>query len=63
MVREYPLSISELLQEMQDWCKLMETGYISNHGAALNPVDAYTLMCLLDEARSTIKRLRSIANE
>lgn len=58
MDREYPLSISEILQEMRSWCKLMETGYISNNGAALNPVDAYNLICLLDEARKTIEHLR-----
>lgn len=48
----------ELMQEMADWCKLMETGYISNHGAALNPVDAYNLLRLLEEARQTIEELR-----
>lgn len=63
MGREYPLSLNELLQEMRDWCKLMETGYISNSGAALNAVDAYNLMNVLDEARDAIIRLRRIANE
>ena len=58
MDREYPMSLEELLQEMSSWCKLMETGYISNNGAALNPVDAYNLLCVLDEARKTIKKLR-----
>lgn len=58
MDREYPMSTSEVLQEMREWCKLMETGYISNNGASLNPVDAYNLMCLLDEARQIIERLR-----
>lgn len=63
MGREYPLSLNELLREMHDWCKLMENGYIGNSGAALNPVDAYNLMSVLDEARDAIIRLRRIANE
>lgn len=61
MDRDYPLSVEEVLQEMREWCRLMETGYISNTGAALSPVDAYNLMCLLDEARRTIEHLRRYA--
>lgn len=57
MDREYPMSIDELLTDMRSWCSLMETGYISNSGAALNAVDAYNLMCLLDEARKAIEEL------
>ena len=60
MEREYVMSTEELLQEMRSWCKLMETGYIGNNGAALNPVDAYNLMCVLDEARQTIETLRRL---
>lgn len=57
MDREYPMNTSELLAEMRTWCKLMESGYIGNNGAALSPVDAYNLMCVLDEARQIIEKL------
>ena len=48
----------DMLQEMRSWVKLMETGYISNNGAALSPVDSYNLLRLLEEALNCIEDIR-----
>lgn len=55
--------MNDLLEQLRSWYQTMESGYINDHGAALTPYDCHNLMCVLDEARTTIEKLRVYANE